>query len=239
MIIDVRGAFKKVTADLLRRIEVSFDNQAVRSYELNYIEGAFKKTLLTSITQYDEDGAAFNTHTFEYYDEARQEDGSYKGFDSASDWNTGNDNVSAGLFDEGDASALNGSESKGGGGHLYVGIGVTPTKQNSDGGKVGFNYSESEGLLALIDINGDGLQDKVFKDGGSISYRANQSGPDGGTSFGAKRSVIALPEISEEETRMMRAATRNISNKLKMGHSIRQKCSSSCILSIRRCRRTA
>ncbi len=78
--IDARGAFKKVTADLLRKIEVSFNGEAVRSCELTYKraeQNPFNKTLLTAITQFGEDGAEFYTHTFEYYDESRNSDNSY------------------------------------------------------------------------------------------------------------------------------------------------------------------
>ena len=59
--IDARGGFKRVTADLLRRIKVKFDGKLVRSYDLNYNADpygngstgtAFDKTLLSSIVQY-------------------------------------------------------------------------------------------------------------------------------------------------------------------------------------------
>src|SRR5262249_49840551 len=39
--IDARGGFKQVTAELLKRVDVTFDAQPVRSYDLAYIEGAF------------------------------------------------------------------------------------------------------------------------------------------------------------------------------------------------------
>ncbi len=57
--------FKKVTAELLRRIVVYLGDQTVRGYELNYRAGAFDKTLLSSVTQFGADGTPFNTHTFE------------------------------------------------------------------------------------------------------------------------------------------------------------------------------
>src|SRR5262249_4005387 len=66
VVIDGRGGFKVVNADLLKRIDVTFDNDLVRRYDFLYQEGAFKKTLLRSITQSGENGAAFNTHTFSY-----------------------------------------------------------------------------------------------------------------------------------------------------------------------------
>ncbi len=213
--IDARLGFKMVTADLLRIIEVSFNNQPVRSYRFDYIEGAFRKTLLEKVSQFDEnanpfDTAAipFNFHNFEYFDEAREANDIYRGFARPSYgqvefWNTGNDNVKAdGLLGDLDASAISGNEGSGFGGHLYIGIGTDPTKYNTVGGKVGFNSSETEGLLALIDINGDSLPDKVFREGNTVYYRANQSGPFGGTVFGDKKVVANLSDILVERNNM-------------------------------------
>jgi len=200
--ISARGGFKQVTADLLRKVEIRFDDQPVRSYVFNYREGAFRKTLLESITQLGEDGAAFNTHTFDYYDDARNPDGSIKGFIGSQAWNAGNDNVSAGI-PEGGASAIGGNSSETLGGHFYIGIGpgLLTDKKGSGGVKVGFNKTSSEGLLVLMDINGDGLPDKLYKKGGTVYYRPNQSGPNGGTQFGEARVVAGLPAISKQSSR--------------------------------------
>ncbi|HEX8600585.1 MAG TPA: SpvB/TcaC N-terminal domain-containing protein [Chloroflexia bacterium] len=167
VIIDARPGFKMVTASLLRRIEVHFKTELVSSYDFLYKEGAFKKTLLDSIIQSGTDGVSASapfTHTLSYYDESR-EAGQYKGFADASTWTTHDDRVAApGVFYEGQSSALSGAVSLGGGGHIYVGFNpVAPTKQFSGGGKFGFNLNTTEVVLALIDLNGDGLPDKVFR----------------------------------------------------------------------------
>jgi len=211
--ISTRGGFKQVSADLLRKVEITFDAQPVRSYVLKYQEGAFRKTRLESITQLGEDGATFNTHIFDYFDDARHASGGYKGFDSATDWSPQNDGIDGGavFLGMGDASVLGGSLTNGIGGHLYLGIGPFSSpadllrKDNSVGAKLGYRNSKSKGLIALIDINGDGLQDKVYKDGSGIYYRANQSGPQGGTQFGEKRRITNLPAISETSSEMFSA----------------------------------
>ncbi|WP_420209289.1 SpvB/TcaC N-terminal domain-containing protein [Candidatus Electronema sp. JC] len=200
--IDARLGFKKVTADLLRRIEVRYKDQSVRSCQFSYRTGAFAKTLLDKITQFDKDGNEFNHHQFSYYDEARNGDGAYKGFGASENWDTGNDGVDGGLILEGDASAIGGNKNSGGGGHLYVGIGFGNDKKNSVGGKVGFNRSNGKGLLALTDVNGDGLADKVF--GSGTVFRPNLSGPAGGTAFGDPIS-IKLGGISKEKSTMVSA----------------------------------
>ena len=205
VMIDARGGFKKVTADLLRKIEVTFNGTPVRSYEFNYKEGAFRKTLLESVSQFGEDGALFNKHDFEYFDEARNGNGSYKGFGASQAWNPGSDNVSTGFFGRGDASAISGMEGSGKGGNIHIGISfIACDKGNSAitvGGRFGYNRSESDGILALVDLNGDGLQDKVFRKGNVVSYRANQSGPNGTTTFGPAKVVATLPAISLEKTK--------------------------------------
>jgi len=53
VIISGMNGFKQVTADLLKRIDVQFEGTDIRHYELTYKEGAFYKTLLATISQYD------------------------------------------------------------------------------------------------------------------------------------------------------------------------------------------
>ncbi|WP_181019438.1 SpvB/TcaC N-terminal domain-containing protein [Nonomuraea typhae] len=197
--IDAKGGFKMVTAELLKRIEIRFEGAAVRSYDLDYTEGAFRKSLLRSVTQRGADGTAFHTHTFGYYDEVRDGGGGYEGFAAGTNWSVGSDGVTAGLLDHGQASAMSGALSTSVGGHLYVGFNPTaPTKQFSAGGKVGFQHSRTDGKLAMVDLNGDNLPDKVFKKGNGISFRLNDSGPDGSTDFRAPAGVPTLPDLTKE-----------------------------------------
>ncbi|HET6212208.1 MAG TPA: SpvB/TcaC N-terminal domain-containing protein, partial [Micromonosporaceae bacterium] len=199
VVINARGGFKMVTAELLSRIDVTFNGALVRRYDLSYVESAFRKMLLRSVTQRGASGAAFNTHEFSYFDDVR-EAGGYNGFAPTTTWSTGSDSVSAGLLGFGEASALSGSISTGVGGHLYVGFNpLLPRKPGSAGGKVGFTRSSNDGVLALVDLNGDSLPDKVFKSGSQIRFRLNTSGPDGSTDFaGAVNAVPTLPGISAE-----------------------------------------
>ncbi|HEX6682415.1 MAG TPA: SpvB/TcaC N-terminal domain-containing protein, partial [Candidatus Limnocylindrales bacterium] len=202
VVIDGRGGFKMVTAELLSRVDVSFNNALIRRYEMSYVEGAFRKTLLKSITQRGGSGVVFNRHDLSYYDDLRDGAGAYNGFQAPATWATGNDDVTAGLLDHGQATALSGSLNTAVGGHLYVGFNpLTPTKQGSFGGKVGFNNVSSDGVLAMVDLNGDRLPDKVFKQGGAVHFRLNTSGPDGSNDFaGGRRTAPSLPGISDEDS---------------------------------------
>jgi RHS repeat-associated protein len=202
--ISARGGFKMVTAELLARVEVTFNGRPVRRYDLDYTEGAFRKTLLDSVTQRGADGTVFTTNRFDYFDDVRDAAGGYDGFAAASTWPTGADNVTAGLLDHGQASALSGSLNTGIGGHLYTGFNpVAPSKEGSAGAKVGFNTTSSDGVLAMVDLNGDNLPDKVFKKDDDLFFRLNTSGPDGSSDFEAtKRELLTLPAIFRERSTM-------------------------------------
>lgn len=203
VIIDGRGGFKMVTADRLMQIVVAFNGDLVRRYDLSYQQGAFDKTLLRSITQFGEDGVQFHEHVFTYYDEVSGS-GGYAGFAPAELWNAGSgDNVTASLFGLGQASALGGTLGDTTGVHLYMGYSfATPTKRYSAGGKVGGQDSDSEGVLALIDLNGDGLSDKVFRSGDQFYMRLNLSGPNGAPVFSDPPIELGtLPAIARESSR--------------------------------------
>src|SRR5215471_8109891 len=119
----------------------------------------------------------------------------------ATGWNVGDDGVTAGLLNQGQASALSGALNTEIGGHLYVGFNpLAPTKQGSAGAKVGFTSSSTDGVLALVDLNGDNLPDKVFKKDGQIQFRLNSGGPAGGTSFAAPQRAPTLPGITAESS---------------------------------------
>ena len=205
--INARFGLKQVTADLLRKIEVKFNGQNIRSYELTYTQGAFYKTLLEKITEFDAAGLEFNHHDFEYFDDVNAAEG-YQPYTSEENWTPQDDNVKGNfvnplnLFND-DASALSGTKSS----SVSAGIAVTfgifdgqlQSKSNTIGPKVSFSSSNSEGLLALVDINGDGLADKVFKDGG-LKCRINQSGPDGDAVFGELRDITGVSHFSKAKT---------------------------------------
>lgn len=216
-LIDGRGGFKRVTAERLQRIEVRFQGQLVRAWQLGYLEGAFHKSLLASIQPLGASNTPFvgSAHRFEYFDEIRDTpsaNSSFKGFAPAATWGAGDDHIRAlsipgpavGLLGTGEASLLGGSDTTSGGGHSYIGFNpLTPTKQGSFGGKVGFRSSSSDAALALVDVDGDGLPDKLFSSDTGIVYRPNLSGPAGATRFaGATRPLPGLASLGAHDSSM-------------------------------------
>lgn len=217
VIIDCRPGFKTVTADLLKEIKIAYNDQPVRSYQLFYQSGAFGKTLLEAVAQFDAEGHEFNRHRFGYFDQLRRTDGNYNGFADDKSWSPPNDKVLPpipGGMPPGfpsvvpnklDATALSGSNGYNIGGHLFVGVGIySKDKSFSIGGKVGYSQAQNEGILALIDIDGDGLSDKVFRDeNGTVCYRRGALQSDGSLTFGDKRSIAGLPTISKDKSKTL------------------------------------
>ena len=185
---------------LLQRVNVTFNNESVRSYALHHREGPFAKTLLDSIVQLDAKGARVAAQGFEYYDDV-------KGgmFGKAESWTSEADSKHEHLpplqkaingFSN-ELSMLGGGYSKGRtlGGGLLVGFGVSVATVN-----VGASYihskNENFGKVALIDIDGDGLPDKLFQARDGLRYRKNLSGETGNPIFAKSRMIKGIGEFS-------------------------------------------
>jgi hypothetical protein len=192
MIISGRYGFKEVTAHLLKRIRVKYINEVIRKYTLIYHEGAFYKNLLCGIFEENQDSPFLNTtidanylvcnpgidiikykgtkrHSFDYYDDINQTH-----FTSPTSLSIDEDDESTGIIGFVDVSPIgatrNYSPSVGGG--LNVGLGNKVwSKSMSGGGNYNYSYSKTEGIVALVDIDGDGLPDKVFKENDTLWYR--------------------------------------------------------------------
>jgi len=191
--VNARGGYKDVMLELLRTITVKYDTQIIREYEFTYTTGAFKKTLLTSIIKRDKDKndptvQIIDTHTMEYFDEVRDPTtGLYTLMSPPfAVPNAGPDGVfdpvmqpffQAGGVDA-SASEIGGTYSQNFGMDFFSGLSTGPGAVNepSPGAKVGVNYKTnatgykigysmgfSFGASMLIDMNGDGLPDKLFR----------------------------------------------------------------------------
>lgn len=182
-VIDGRGGFLDVDVEQLTAVMVTFTKpggqpQKVVEYDVDTTTGQFGKTMLTAVHQ---TGCATGdtctpttraTHTFTYHDDVQG-----KGFADAATWDTRDDDLDRGRL-EGKAGALGMSETNAGDGHVYLGFNPTmPTKLGSFGGSLTFDGAETKSLSEFMDINGDGLPDKVFREGTKIKYRLNTSKP--------------------------------------------------------------
>lgn len=191
-IIDARGGFKRVTAKRLRRVEVLFDDQQVRAYELEYQIGAFGKSLLRSIQQLGPNDEPFpgDAHRFEYFDEVSGVDAEGRpvvnGFASTQDLGVLSDGVvlAEGWPSESSSTALNGSDIRAGGGSLYLGVAVPGLgKSLSAGMQLSVGGESSRAHLELVDVDADGRPDKVFESDGRLFFRKNVSRAGGNLAF--------------------------------------------------------
>lgn len=233
-VVDAIGGFVDLTIDRLARVEVRHGaytvlpdadsdgneqrsartyNQLSVRYDLGYISGPFGKTLLSTVSQVGSDQRTSATHTFSYHDRVSNGQGSYNGFAASQEWNTGNDLPDRLLLDSrASIGALGSSESNSGEGHAYVGFNpISPTKVGSFGGSLQIGGGATEAIAEWLDINGDGLSDKVYRDSdgsggdtndvnrdGPIRYRLNQGGPGGSVIFGDEKTVTGITKLSTE-----------------------------------------
>lgn len=170
---------------LLTNVEIDFQGSKLREYSFEYKEGAFFTDLLNKVIHKDDQGAQFTYNTFDYYNTVEEQGGYYQRSET---WNTQNDGLSAGFVNplsklqtSGDLSdkptALGGSKTTSKSGSMYVGVGINDgniiSKSATAGISFNYSYAESKGVSALVDINGDGIPDKVFVDDlvGGMHYR--------------------------------------------------------------------
>lgn len=208
--IDGRLGFKRVTADRLTKVEVKYNNKNIRHYEFKYVIGAFYKSLLSTIEEYDAAGKLFTTHELEYYDEVREGD-TYSPFDTQENWNPGQgDEINTGLIlskagFNNKYSVLSGNKSNSGGGGMTVTVGINDSKyfnkSNSLGGSFGYSESSTEGKTMLIDMNGDGLPDKLMLFGDQSYYRPNLSAVENENVFGERIQINNLGNFYKDKSK--------------------------------------
>ena len=184
---------------LLRKVTVKNNGQQLRSYSLNYEEGPFGKMLLKSIDQNDSRDGKVATQSFDYYNDLKN------GLFSSKEeiWKAEGEDYEAFLSHsvrgcDDNLSILGGgaSKSRTTGGGTMIGVGFTGGTVN-----VGPSFSNSKssntGKVAFVDIDGDGLPDKLFKRGNELFYRKNMSADGKDLLFGKALLIPGVNSFSE------------------------------------------
>jgi len=199
--INARYGFIIRDRELLRRINIFYGNDLIRSYTLQYKDGIFLKALLESITEFDATGKEFYTHRFDYYNDI-QVNNEQIPFAPEKKWNLPDDDLKSpylNLFLD-NISALGGSGSVGGSGTIAATVGLFDgkmfLKSMTAGGNVSYLGSKNEGFLTLVDLNGDELPDKVYKKDDGVYYRPNLLSYPSEEMFGEKRLVEGIDNFS-------------------------------------------
>ncbi len=195
---------------LLEKVKVNFQGSELRSYAFAYREGAFHKDVLTGVRQLDDKGAEVSFQNFDYYDDV-QSDKNYVPFkDKQERWNTHNDHLRADFLNplqfvskafSDKPSALGGTTSFSLSGSFYAGVGPMDGdkwKGNTIGASYGYSLDKSNGVSTLVDINGDGLPDKVFRKGGALYYRPQiPTSPKGEVLYGDDARIVGVSSFSK------------------------------------------
>ena len=184
---------------LLRKVTVKNNGQQLRSYSLNYEEGPFGKMLLKSIDQNDSRDGKVATQSFDYYNDLKN------GLFSSKEeiWKAEGEDYEPFLSHsvrgcDDNLSILGGgaSKSRTTGGGTMIGVGFTGGTVN-----VGPSFSNSKssntGKVAFVDIDGDGLPDKLFKRGNELFYRKNMSADGKDLLFGKELRIPGVNSFSE------------------------------------------
>ncbi len=87
------------------------------------------------------------------------------------------------------------------GGTASVGFGANVALTSSSiGGNFNYSRSKSEGALTLIDLNGDGLPDKVFKKDKKLFYRPQIAINDSTFTYGARLCIDGVSDFLKESS---------------------------------------
>lgn len=187
---------------------------AVR-YNLAYSAGPYDKSLLASVTQVGNDGTTSATHRFDYYndvnatiDPTSQLATGYKAYDAGKDqtWSPGQDRLNVnpltGVADPlfANTGVLSSAVTNSGEGHFYIGYNPTDeAKEGSFGLIAQFGGGDTTNRSEFLDINGDGLPDKVWRNSSGIMYRRNLGGATNGRpAFSDPIPVSGLNSLSHE-----------------------------------------
>ncbi len=155
-----RLGFKVVTRKRLGSIRVELGGERIREYALRYEAGDFGKSLLESVSVLSADGTPFYRHDMEYTRKADvQANGRVAAFAPAIAWDEP---------DGDDDHAMTSSKDKGWGGHTFVGISIfQPKNSGTVGFALDFNERTSKTDASFLDVNGDGLPDRMFRSSGA------------------------------------------------------------------------
>ncbi len=212
------GVLMTTNHELLSEINIKYSNngvfEAIRSYQFDYIDSAFKKKQLSKISEYDAAGLLFYSNTMEYYNDTENNNGAIVPSSNVVSISSNEPNTSLAGLIYGIApdnlelplgSVLGTSTTSGFSAGLRVGLGLGPavTKvNNSIGGSYNYSQNKEKTKISFMDINGDGLPDKVYKKNGELVFAPNKWNKDTNEGeFATPRPISGISTLDETKTR--------------------------------------
>ena len=207
--INARLGLKQVDAFLLNDIKIYNSNNIIRSYKVGFKTGLFNKTLLDFISENDKDDEEFYRHTFNYYNDLTHGKDEVL-FDAPVDINLPSlsspvPNFSLGLGLLG-ASRINANQTIEAGWEIRPAIGIeirwkkpsqSPAKTLLFGLPFGASYPKSSGIITMADIDGNGIDDVVYRYDDGLRYIPTFFNPSTlQTTFGDSRTITGINRFS-------------------------------------------
>jgi hypothetical protein len=211
-----RYGFLVSNQKLLEKVEIRYANdqgvlEKVRSYAFNYRKGEFSTDLLESVSQLDSADQVVGNHTFDYYDDVLSSNATNYVMASPYQYNYSNLinnensfqkllrnvasaplNTFGGIYNPLNKGLLNNSITTNIGASLYLGLGLgsKASRSLSFGVTGSYQHTDTKGKTSLIDINGDGISDNVFRDGNNLYYNQGYLNSDGNLSFNTTGKIL-------------------------------------------------
>ena len=209
---DARYGYLTSSNQLLGSVDIYFEGKYLRGYKFDYTSGLFGVNLLEEISQLDSKKDVFSSHKMDYNKGTKNSAGNelqngvkydpfFDGAEKTLSCNTTDNSFIEKLRDLINAvtgsniTALGGNSSVSGSFNTYVGGGLgdySPTKSMTGGVSYTHGRTESNGVSSFIDLNGDGLPDKVYVRDDKVYYMAQNA--DG--TFSNEERVDGISSIS-------------------------------------------
>ncbi len=171
---DARGKFVSKLTQRVKNVQINYNDTLIRSYRFTYRYDEFGQSQLLSYAERDNQGDVVYTYEFEYYKPETQNDG-YRAF-GASEEQWGGPSTT--YLHQGHTTSIGAS--------LYAGVelwipwfyfwGIGTLALASFGVKGGFSTSSGITSNSLLDLDGNGLPDLVWKNGNQLQAYFNQGG---------------------------------------------------------------
>lgn len=187
----------------LNNIVIKYNDDIIRTYNLEYGLGEFFKTVLLDIIEYDGEGEFSNQHRFDYYNDLKENQNSPTinfGNDISIDGGGGSDAfpILPSALKPSKISANNTFEWGVSGRAPGVGLDfLLPNPTNGYGHvmasfNIGHSEAEAKKAQELMDFDGDGIPDLIFRRPSSGLYVRPGNFNSGNITFGSERKIQHL-----------------------------------------------
>ena len=189
---DARYGYLTSSNELLEQVNIYFEGKFLRGYKFEYKDNSsFYADLLESISHIDSKGNVFASHKLDYHD---FEGSLYEEDEKHYSVKHNIKNIFEGVGDlfAGKVSMISGGSSMDG---FSVGGGANAGVLAFYGGvNYSYGHNNSRGNIALTDLNGDGVPDRVYMDGNSLYYQPALPNGEGDKRFGDPVVINGAPK---------------------------------------------